>query len=85
MSREYMTPGFAVFNGHVNDADKRARAALKKMSPEWFDRLVEIEKEGNGIMHIFNVDIEPATAAYAALVTFIVNGEHVIDGEETER
>jgi hypothetical protein len=45
------------------------------MAPEWLQRLEEIEKEGNGIMSIFNVPIEPATAAYCALVHFIVNRE----------
>jgi hypothetical protein len=65
---------FAVFNGHVNNAFERTRTALEECAPKWMARVDELDKEGDGIMHIFNVEIEPATAAYAAVVAFIVNG-----------
>lgn len=72
--RKPMGVNFAVFNGHVNNAFDRTRAALEEYAPKWMDRVDELDKEGDGIMHIFNVEIEPATAAYAAVVAFIVNG-----------
>ena len=71
-----MDPNFAVFNGHKNDADKRARAALRRMgATKWLQEVENVERDGNGIMNIFNVPISPATAAYAALAAHFVNGE----------
>lgn len=63
----------AVFNNHVNDADNRARAIMRDFMPNWLQELEAVERDGNGIMHIFNVKATPATAAYAALVTAFVN------------
>lgn len=73
MTERAMSINFAVFNGHVNDADKRSRALMRALMPEWLEAVERIESDGNGIMAIFQVEIEPATAAYTALVTAFVN------------
>jgi hypothetical protein len=72
-SKERMSPNFAVFNLHVNDAGRRAEDVMRHAMPKYLERVKELETEGNGIMHIFNVPVEPATAAYIALVTAFVN------------
>ena len=71
---ERMDANFSVFNGHVNKAGELAMSVLDERFPDWAVRIRELDEEGNGIMHIFNVDPEPATAAYVALVTAFVNG-----------
>jgi hypothetical protein len=70
---EYLAPNWAVFNGHINQADARAREALGHMNPKWLKRIEKLERDGNGIMVIFHKRHEPATAAYIALVTAFVN------------
>ena len=72
-----LTPSFAVFNGHVNDASKKARAILACIAPDKLKRIEELEKEGGGIMHIFNVKPEEATTAFVWLVTALVNADKV--------
>lgn len=77
MTRERMDPLFAVFNGHVNDADKRARAFMAKRCPTYLARVEALEREGGGIMHLFDVcgpTWGPAAARrYIQLVTGFVN------------
>lgn len=75
--KEILSVGFAVFNGHVNDADKKARAIMQVICPDKLARVEEIEEEGNGIMHIFNVEPEPATLVYCGMVAGIVNADRV--------
>lgn len=67
------SPQFAVFNGHINDSDARARQHLGRMFPAWLRRIEEIEAEHGGIMGVFHVSPEPATGAYVALVTAFSN------------
>lgn len=61
-----------VFNGHVNDADKRARRLMEVISPEWLAEVKKKEKAGGGIMAIFQADPTLATMAYAVLVNAFV-------------
>lgn len=75
MTKHPLTPRWAVFNGHINDADKRARALMAAVAPEWLTRLEKVESETGGIMGIFNRNAELATTFYAALVTGYVNEE----------
>lgn len=71
---ERMGPQFSVFNGHLNDADKRARKALVDMGRgDWLDEVERVEKDGEGTMAVFSKESTPATAAYIALVTYLVN------------
>lgn len=72
-----MTPSFALFNSHVNDADKKARAILACIAPDKLKRIKKLEKEGKGIMHILNVEPEAATVAFIWLVTALVNADRV--------
>lgn len=74
---EVMTPGFAVFNGHVNDASAKARAIMREIAPDKLARVEELEAEGNGIMHIFNVPPEDATTMFVHMVTALVNADRV--------
>ena len=74
--REPMSIPFAVFNGHINDADKRAREVMRAECPQWLDEVEAIEREGNGIMAIFDAyDPSPAVNRYACLVQDFVNGD----------
>ena len=72
-SEPWMAPGFAVFNGHVNKADERARKMLADTQPEWLEEVEQIETEGNGIMAVLQRTPTPAVAAYVSLVTAFVN------------
>ncbi len=80
-SKPYMSAGFAVFNGHLNDADKRARRVMREGSARrrrWIATVERIEREGDGIMAIFQRrycgprDL-PAVKEYVRLVTKFVN------------
>lgn len=71
---EKLSPYFAVFNGHVNEADKRARAFLAENSlTTWLEEIKAMEAKENGIMALFNHEPTAATGAYVALVTLFVN------------
>ena len=76
---EFLTPGFAVFNGHVNKADEKARALMRRYSPDYLKRVEKLEREGNGIMHIFNVKPTPATKMYTLLVMAFANEGRDVD------
>ena len=71
---ERMDVFLSVFNGHINDADRRARRAMAASSPDWLAEIERIEREGKGIMAIFS-DGPPtvATVRYASLVEGFVN------------
>ena len=71
--REQLSPAFSVFNNHANDADKKARACLNEYFNGSLEELERIEKKHNGIMGIFDEKPNIHTAAYVALVTYIVN------------
>ena len=71
--REQLDPFFSVFNGHVNDADKKARACLSEYFTGSLEEVERIEKKHNGIMGIFDEEPTIHTNAYVALVTYIVN------------
>ena len=71
--REQLDPFFSVFNGHVNDADKKARACLSEYFTGSLEEVERIEKKHNGIMGIFDEEPNIHTNAYVALVTYIVN------------
>lgn len=72
--RGVLDPQYSVFNGHVNDADRRARQVLRACGMNaWLLEVEAIEAEEGGIMAIFHCEVTPATAAYAALVTAFVN------------
>jgi hypothetical protein len=64
---------FSVFNGHVNDADKRARELMKTIASDWLEEVEKIEKEGDGIMAIFNTQATLASICYASIVAAYVN------------
>lgn len=71
---ERMSPGLALFNGHINDAANRAAAVLREFFPDFLNEVRALEEKGNGIMYLTQIDPTPATAAYLALVTAFVNG-----------
>lgn len=78
-----MSGGFAVFNGHVNNADQRARQAMRDAGEDRCLAEVEaLEREGGGIMHIFNYAGpnwgSKAVQRYVALVTAFVNENRTI-------
>lgn len=73
---------FSVFNQHINGAEDRAKELMALICPNYLKRVEEIEESHNGIMGIFNQEPEPATIAYASIVTAIVNIEQV-DTEKT--
>ena len=71
---ERLSPTFAVFNGHSNNADKRARQFLRDNGlSEWADEVDNVERVNNGIMAIFSTAPTAATGAYVALVTLFAN------------
>lgn len=72
---EKLDPHFAVFNCHINNAKDRAMATLKAHFPSWHDEIAALD-EDPGIMVIFTHNVAtPATAAFVALVTHLVNEE----------
>ena len=78
MSKEILTPNWAVFNGHVNDASKRALESMDKWAPTLAEEIRKIEAE-EGIMAIFNTEPTQASASYAALVSHFVNEDRERD------
>lgn len=68
-----MTPYFAVFNNHINNADERAREVMKAFYSNDLKELVKIEKKGKGIMIIFQEEPSLSTFLYTGLVTAFVN------------
>ena len=70
---EYLSTGFAVFNNHINDADRKAREALGRMMPEWLKKVEMVERQEGGIMAVMEHPSSPACVAYVTLVTYLVN------------
>lgn len=68
---EKMSPGFALFNSHVNNAKDRALAVLDDYFPEFADEIRKADEEG--IMSILTTKPTPATASFIVLVTMFVN------------
>lgn len=66
------SPTGAVFNGHVNEANDRARCLMEIVCPNLLNEVEEMEKTGNGIMAIFNSKPTTATMVYAMLVNAFV-------------
>lgn len=46
-------PSGAVFNNHVNEADKRARLFMSVVCPSFLKEVETMEKKENGIMGLF--------------------------------
>lgn len=64
--------GFAVFNGHVNNADWLAKCRVSaKFGREGLTEIAKASEEG--IMSIFNTTPTPVTEFYAKSVMEIVN------------
>ncbi len=70
---EKMNAHFAVFNGHANRADERARALLAMFDPAALAEVERIERDGGGIMAIFDRPPTRATKLYAETVQGFVN------------
>ena len=70
---EPMDPHFSVFNLHVNNAGDRARALMGQHFKKQLEEVEQIEKDGGGIMAIFENPPTPATSVFVALVTTFVN------------
>lgn len=69
-----MTPSFAVFNLHCNDAGKRADELFReKYGTERFNKVIKPLHEA-GIMSIFHKRPNCYTKYWVAQVTAIVNG-----------
>jgi len=64
---------FSVFNGHKNNADKRARELMSRECPDALAEVEKIEREEGGIMAIFHCAPCFATATYAGAVFAYVN------------
>lgn len=71
--RELMDLHFSVFNGHVNDANKRARELMRAIAPDWLEKVEEIETKGNGIMAIFDQNVTVEVMMYCSMVAAYVN------------
>ena len=72
---EYLSPGFAVFNLHVNDAGQKADAEFKRMfGQEVFDKVIA-PCHKKGIMSIFEKRPDLHTSAWVTLCTYFVNQE----------
>lgn len=64
----------AVFNRHINNADQRARDVMSDKCPGYLAKVLKREREGNGIMAIFDPPTSKAFKRYASLVQIYVNG-----------
>lgn len=70
-----LSPGVAVFNYHVNDAQAKARKIfIAAFGRGIWNELIQPLEEG-GIMAIFNQELTMHTAFYITTVTLIVNGD----------
>jgi len=72
-----MGVNLSVFNGHVNDASRKARALMGETCPDMLAEVDAIEVAGNGIMAIFNEKPTLATTMFSTLVFAYVN-EHLV-------
>lgn len=73
MKNEYMSPGFAVFNCHVNNAKKRAnKSFIEKFGRSAFNRTM-LPLFRRGIMTIFHELPTEKTQYWVDQVTAFVN------------
>lgn len=70
---ELLSLGMAVFNGHVNNADQRARTLMRAITPKLLAEVESLEQAEYGIMAIFNHEPTTATSVYSAMVTAYAN------------
>ena len=68
---EKLSPEFALFNYHINDAKDRALAVLDEYFSPYADEIRKADEEG--IMSIMQTQPTPATASFVVLVTMFVN------------
>ena len=83
-----LSPGFAVFNYHVNDARNQARKIFIATfgQEEWDNWLRPLEE--TGIMAIFDQEQTLYYTFYITTVTLIVNGDVIVPdktGETSDR
>lgn len=76
-SKEILSPSFAVFNNHINDADRKARFLMMKFAPKYLEQLEANEKKSGGVMGIFQegAKASQAVSMYITFVTAFVNEE----------
>lgn len=70
---ERMDPFTAVFNGHVNNAHRRAYTALRKSDPSALAEVKRRSHRGGGIMAIFQEPCHVGVLKYISLVHRFVN------------
>ena len=77
---ERMSPYFAVFNFHINDArDKAKKLFVKTFGQEAWDKEIQ-HYVTNGVMEIFSIPHPDFMVMfYVAAVTMIVNGDVTCD------
>lgn len=69
----FCSPSGAVFNCHVNDAEKRAKQIMGLICPKLLEELEDMIKQGNnGILVIFDSKPTQATMVYIMLVNAFV-------------
>ena len=73
MVKEIMTPHFAVFNQHINNAGERTKVAFDKRFGEGAWEKYMQKYEDNGIMTIFQEKPNEYTKWYAEAVAIFVN------------
>lgn len=75
MSHAPMSAFDAVFNGHINNAHRRAYAMMRKECPTYLAKVKARARLGGGIMAIFSAPTPYPRAywRYAALVQRFVN------------
>lgn len=64
---------FAVFNGHINNANTRTMEEMEANHPEWAAEIKNIVAKEGGIMAIFDHEPTEATRYYAETVQRFVN------------
>lgn len=72
---EEMSPQFAVFNQHINDAEAKARKIFiaEYGLKTWHAKIVDVAQKGGGIMTIFNEPPNEWTKFYVDAVMLFVN------------
>ena len=67
-----LSPGFALFSNHINDANAWVRAYMEEYAPEYL-REVDAIVSAAGVMAIGTVPETPATAFYLGMICAAVN------------
>ena len=68
-----LSPGFALFNNHINDADPWVRAYMEEYAPEYLREVDAIVSAHGGVMAIGTVPETPATSFYLGMICAAVN------------